>query len=230
MPSAIVRALLSAVAPPACAVCGDEAVGGAPLCDVCGAWMWSAAPIVEEGPPGVDLAVAAAPYEEVARDLAHALKYRRRVALAAECAALIAEACPPDELDGTIVPVPPSPLRWRWRGFDPAEEIAVALSLLAALPMHSCLRRRRGPRQVGRDRIDRLSDPPRVEVRAEVPESVLLVDDVHTTGATLSACASALRAGGTERVVALTLARSRSFSRPLTPGVRFPFTTKRRPP
>jgi predicted amidophosphoribosyltransferase len=107
-----------------------------------------------------------------------------------------------------VVPVPPAPLRWRWRGFDPAEEIAIALSECTGLPFEPSLRRGRGRRQVGRRRWERLSDPPRVWLDAAPPATALLVDDVWTTGATLSACAQALRAGGCRRVVGLTLAHA----------------------
>jgi predicted amidophosphoribosyltransferase len=96
----------------------------------------------------------------------------------------------------------------RWRGFDPAEEIAIAVAELAGLDYRSCLRRGRGRRQVGRGRRQRLADPPRVWAEGPAPGSVLLIDDVWTTGATLEACGRALRAEGARRIVALTLAHS----------------------
>jgi predicted amidophosphoribosyltransferase len=46
-----------------------------------------------------------------------------------------------------------------------------------------------------------------IELRAPPPRRALLVDDVHTTGATLDACARALRAGGARRVAAISYAR-----------------------
>jgi predicted amidophosphoribosyltransferase len=165
-------------------------------------------PAIGRGPPGIELAIAATPYEGAARELILGLKLGRRISLAREAAALIAAACPGGELRGAIVPVPAAPWRWHWRGFDPAEEIAVALADRAGLPYRDCLRRRRGPRQAGRPRRDRLGDPPRVRARPPVPDRVLLVDDVRTTGATLAACARALRAAGSREVVALTLAFS----------------------
>jgi predicted amidophosphoribosyltransferase len=165
--------------------------------------------VLSAGPGGVEIAVAAASYEGAARALAHALKYGRRLGLAALGAELMAAACPAADLRGVIVPVPAAPLRGRWRGFDPAAELALALARLTGLPASDCLRRRSGPRQVGRVRAERLADPPSVALRRQAPRSVLLVDDVHTTGATLGACAAALRAGGSRRVIALCLARAR---------------------
>jgi len=165
-------------------------------------------PVLEPGPAGVDLAVAAARFDGPARELVHAIKYGRSVGLARVAARAIATACPPGDLTGVVVPVPAAELRRRWRGFDPAEEIAIALSRSRGLAYSRCLRRRHGPRQVGRPRGARRSDPPRVLLRRPAPLSVLLVDDVHTTGATLGACAAALRAGGAGRIVALTLARA----------------------
>jgi predicted amidophosphoribosyltransferase len=94
------------------------------------------------------------------------------------------------------------------RGFDPAEAIAGAVARSNGLPLSACLSRRQGRRQVGRPRALRLSSPPRVELLERPPKRAILVDDVHTTGATLAACAATLRDGGSERVVALTLARA----------------------
>ena len=214
-------ALVDAAAPPRCGACGSGCAHGGFICAACEDQIRRCRTHMDDGVPGVDLAVSAAPYEGAARLLAHGLKYGRRIGLAAVAAAAILEACPADELRGVVVPVPAAPWRGRWRGFDPAEEIALELARGAGLAYGPCLRRGRGPRQVGRARRERLADPPRISLLrgAAAPRSVLLVDDVRTTGATLGACARALRAGGADRVVALVFARS--FNRALTPGVRF---------
>jgi predicted amidophosphoribosyltransferase len=136
------------------------------------------------------------------------LKYGRRLALARVAAGAMLRALPDHEAVGAVVPVPAAGWRWRWRGFDSAEEIAIAISESAALPLIACLRRGGGRRQVGRRRFERLADPPVVRAVSECPREALLIDDVWTTGATLSACARALREGGCRRVVALTLSRA----------------------
>jgi predicted amidophosphoribosyltransferase len=196
------------IAPPLCAACGSVRSAEQTLCDRCDTELATAPRVREPGPPGVDLAVSASPFDGVARLIVHGLKFGRRLALADVAAEAMLRALPAGESPDGVVPVPPGPWRWRWRGFDPAEEIAIALAQTTGLPFSPGLRRARGRRQVGRRRWQRLADPPRVWTVAAAPPNALLVDDVWTTGATLAACARALRAGGSRRVVALTLARA----------------------
>ena len=200
--------LVSLVAPPLCAACGAERPLDAVVCERCRADLAAAPRVVDPGPPGVDLAIAASPFDGVAREIVHGLKYARRLALAEVAAAAMLEALPRHVDPEALVPVPAGPWRWRWRGFDPAEELAIAVAGRAGLRLNPCLRRGGGRRQVGRRRSDRLRDPPRVWATADCPQEALLIDDVWTTGATLSACAVALREGGCCRVVALTLAHA----------------------
>lgn len=202
------RRAAAAVIPPCCAICARPCDAAELLCGGCGEAVRGGR-VISAGPPGVELAIAAGGYEGPVRELAHALKFRRRVGLAAVAAEAMAAACPEPMLAGSIVPVPPALVRRAWRGFDPAEELALALAAQTGLPLSRCLRRRGAARQVGRPREARLADPPRVRVRGRVPERAVLVDDVHTTGATLGACAAALRGAGCRSVIALTLARSR---------------------
>jgi predicted amidophosphoribosyltransferase len=204
----LIEQITSLVAPPLCAACGVARPVEVILCERCEADLVAAPKVIEPGPPGVDLALAASPFDGVAREVVHGLKYARRLALAGVAAAAMLRALPSHEVTDAVVPVPAGPWRWRWRGFDPAEEIAIAVAAGTGLPLHECLRRGGGRRQVGRRRSERLADPPSVWAISECPREVLLVDDVWTTGATLSACARALREGGCRRVVALTLARA----------------------
>jgi predicted amidophosphoribosyltransferase len=149
-------------------------------------------------------------YEGVARELVGALKFRGALPLAGFMAAHMAANLPLDLRDGALVPVPAQPRRHRRRGFDPAAALTTALAPRLDLPVQPCLRRRdRERRQVGASRTQRRS-PGRlsIELRAPPPPRALLLDDVHTTGATLDACARALVAGGCREVVAISYART----------------------
>jgi predicted amidophosphoribosyltransferase len=202
------RELLSLLAPPRCAACAAVCSAEALICLRCRAALGEAAVPAVLPPPGLDATWACAPHEGVARALIVSLKFRGLLSVAELLAERLAERAPREILAGTVVPVPAAPSRLLRRGFDPAEAIAVRLAAIAELPCGACLRRSDGHPQVGRGRAARLADPPRVWAAGKAPRRALLVDDVQTTGATLSACARALRRAGAERVSALTFARS----------------------
>ncbi|HET6998668.1 MAG TPA: phosphoribosyltransferase family protein [Solirubrobacterales bacterium] len=203
----ILHAVASVVAPPLCAACGRSCRPEAIVCTRCGRRLAGAEPLLGKGPPGLDRAWSSAPHEGVARNLVAALKFRHLLPVADLMADRIQWLAPAHLLSGAIVPVPPAPSRLRRRGFDPAGELAAALAERLGTPLEPCLARRGGRRQVGRRRSERLGQPPRIHATGVAPRSVLLVDDVLTTGATMTACAQALRAAGAARVVAVTFAR-----------------------
>jgi predicted amidophosphoribosyltransferase len=203
----LLHAVAAGIVPPLCAACGRSCRPQATICNRCSRRLAAAAPLTGAGPPGIDRVWSSASHEGVARDLVTALKLRRLLPVAGLMADRIHWLAPADLLSGAIVPVPAAPLRSLARGFDPAGELAAALAERLDLPLQPCLARRGGRRQVGKRRAQRVGHPPRIHARGESPRSVLLVDDVLTTGATLSACARALRDAGAVRVVAITFAR-----------------------
>ncbi|MFN2612277.1 MAG: ComF family protein [Solirubrobacterales bacterium] len=204
------RVLTGLLVPPRCATCGAACDPRRALCRPCNSEIACAtALLARPGPPGVEVVLSAGPHEGALRSLVTSLKFARRLPLAARGAAAIRAAAEPRGLlCGGIVPVPPDPIRLRVRGFDPAEEIARALARSSGLRLERCLERRTGRPQVGRPKRQRLAEPPRIEAWRAPPRVALLVDDVWTTGATLGACAAALRQSGSERVVALTVAHA----------------------
>jgi predicted amidophosphoribosyltransferase len=109
-----------------------------------------------------------------------------------------------------LVPVPPHAGRLRRRGFDPAALLAAGLSERVGLALCPCLKRAdRGRRQVGAGRdLRRAAGRFAAVATAAPPRAAVLVDDVHTTGATLDACARALKDAGAEWVGAATYVRT----------------------
>jgi predicted amidophosphoribosyltransferase len=200
-------AFLSELIPALCAACGRSCRSGAVLCTRCSRRLAEARPLAGHGASGLDRVWASAPHEGVARDLVTALKFRRLLPVAGTIAERIEWLAPESLLSGAIVPVPSTRLRSLGRGFDPAAEIATALALRTGVPLRPVLSRADLGRQLGRRRAQRIGRPPHVRLRGEAPRSVLLIDDVLTTGATLSACARALRSDGSIRVVAITFTR-----------------------
>lgn len=156
---------------------------------------------------------SAAAYEGTLETAIHRFKYQGWRRLAEPMALLMAERLMVEGLAaGWALAVPLHPSRLRSRGYNQAEllarELRRRLSLTA--PPGELVRTRATPSQVGHDRLWRQANVrDAFEWRGErlwgVP--ILLVDDVATTGATLDACASALRAAESGSVTGISLAR-----------------------
>lgn len=237
MISVMLAEVVALVVPPRCAACGAPGRRAADvLCAACRRGLpWLTPPCCARcalpltarhrcpaRDAAFDAAWSAVAYDGAARQAMHALKFAAARPLAGVMAAQIAANAPPDLLlgraDTTLVAVPPHPLRRRTRGFDPAQLIATALARRAGLPLRAALRRgAAASHQLGASRTAR-TDPAQLHFRARgaAPRHVVLVDDVHTTGATLHACASALRAAGAERIAAIAWARTLD-DRPVEP-------------
>ena len=158
-------------------------------------------------PTGVDALFAATSYTDAARPLVAALKYRNQRAVTSWLASAMVAVLPPDEHPVVVTWAPTSPARRRERGFDQAELLARAVARRIGVAPRRLLVRRSGGPQTGRGAAERHADVTRfLPTRRPAPPSVLLVDDVVTTGATMRSAAGALHVGGARRVVGLVAA------------------------
>jgi predicted amidophosphoribosyltransferase len=153
---------------------------------------------------------AAVIYHGQARSLVAAWKehgLRRAAGLAAE---VVVERLPPPAAD-VIAYIPPDPGRLLRRGYHPAEQLARELARRWSLEPVPLLERTDGHavRQVDLRRSDRVRNVRGAfAATGPAPSRVLLVDDVYTTGATVSSAATELRRAGARRVDVVTFARA----------------------
>jgi len=234
-------AVLSVVLSAACAACGELLLHPTrgpvcgrcwqsilpltpPLCERCGdplpTWRVLSVPLAScprcrRGPRIVDRARAIGPYDGALRAIVHALKYEGRRSLARPLGRMMRERGGDILLGATcLVAVPLHGSRRRHRGFNQAADLARAIGL----PVVPALRRVRATAtQTGlpaarRHRNVRSAFAATRAAGRLKDAVVILIDDVSTTGATLDACARALKEAGVREVRALTAARVVSLS------------------
>ena len=197
---------------PACALQLQAAGGG--RCDRCWRPLAAGARCLpcRIDPPAYDGLRAAFVYDALARALVLALKFQGTTALAEPMAALMANSARAHAITADVlVPVPLSGLRRRTRGYNQAEALARPLARELGLSLAGgALRRTRHttPQARSTGAARRANVAGAFAASGEVGgRRVLLVDDVTTTGATLSACARALNEAGARSVWALAFAR-----------------------
>lgn len=186
--------------PPAerCPVCAEASPGGS----VCGACL--------TGPRHFDATIAALRYHFPVDRLVQSLKYSRRLATADFFAQAMLEGTHP--AGDVIIPLPLHPLRLRERGFNQSVEIARPLAKALGLPLalDGCQRSRDTAPQASLPwKARRGNIRHAFECRSDLTgKSVIVVDDVMTTGATLDEFARVLKAHGALRVTNWVAARA----------------------
>ncbi len=230
--SSTAGALLDIVYPPRCVLCGASSHAALcagclaqaalplppPTCSRCGR-PCAALPCSDclADPPAYLANVAAGAYSGALREAIHRLKYRDSPYLAEPLGAIMAECARANapmlgnlSFDA-VVPVPLHPARRRVRGYNQAERLArvIARELEVPLDCHALRKVKNTKSQVGQTAGKRQANIDSafrgVAARAD-GKTLLLVDDVTTTGTTLKRCAQELKQAGARAVYALTLA------------------------
>ena len=208
------RALLDFAYPPHCAVCEADIEAAELLCGSCWAEIVPSEPRphAEDGGHAFEQVVALGPFTGALQQAIYALKFRNQVRLGralGECMGqCLAEQLAP--LD-CLLPVPLHPARLRERGFNQSAEIAAGLGAALGVPVFDrVVRRRRNTRQQAllsaEERRANLRDAFASMTALSAGARIGIVDDVWTTGETMTACAQAV--GDGHRLWAVVLAHS----------------------
>ena len=233
-----IEALISLFYPPVCTICGASVEPSEYLCQACDARATQIVPpfckICSEPFPGAitdaftcancenrelyfETAVAVYRSRGIVRRVIHEFKYNKQVHLRYVVARWLTSALADMRLRNrpfdALVPVPLHPARRRERGFNQAELLAELVSKPLSIRPKPILERIRYTKtQTAFDRAERmenLHNAFRLRKNADVRGyRVLLIDDVLTTGSTLSECARVLKAAGAVSVYAATAARA----------------------
>jgi competence protein ComFC len=236
--SELFQAAVSLLYPATCTICGRHVRVGQYLCDGCEAKIVRIVPpfcerCSEPFPASIntaftcancahrtiyfDAAVAAYRGRGIVRDVIHEFKYNRQMHLRHLVARWLRAALDDERLRDrefdVIVPVPLHAARQRERGFNQASLLAELLSAHTSIPCRRLLKRIcYTTTQTALDRSERmenLHNAFRLRKNADVRGlRVLLIDDVLTTGSTLSECARVLKRAGAISVHAATAARA----------------------
>ncbi len=214
--------------PPECVKCGEPGTNWCDscqkkieiiqkvVCPICGIPSKTNAvcPQCKQHPPTLDWLRSWAIYNETLKTFIHALKYKNNRRLATTFANAIAEIYKnnPYPVDFITV-VPLSKKRTRQRGYNQVALIAKALQPQINLKFHpeAICRIRNTETQVGKnfhERAINVIGAFRANPMLVQDKSILILDDVYTTGATLNACTNALKNAGASRIIGITAARA----------------------
>lgn len=151
-------------------------------------------------------------YDGQFKDLIAQMKLGRKRAVARQFGEYLAERLPYISQDTLVVPVPTAQKRVRSRSFDHSVLIAKHLADKKALPYQNILRRTSSVDQIGKsrsERIEQMNNSFELKTNIDIGDkTIILVDDVLTTGATLESASTLLRDLGAYHVDAVVIARN----------------------
>ena len=220
----VAERIISVLAPHLCIVCGSE---GSIVCAWCMPEVADALPsrcyicfaVTDESATCIKCKRKSklshvwirAKYEGYAKQLIRDFKFGRKQAAAKNIAQLMHEPLPFVNPDTIISHVPTATSRVRQRGYDQSEHLAKELAQLLNKETHTILRRVTQTRQVGAKRSVRIEQMEHAfsinKQKIVQGATVLLVDDLVTTGATLESAALCLKRAGAKKVNAVVFAQ-----------------------
>lgn len=187
--------------PPFCSQCGLP-MNGNRICPDC-----------QNLPLAIDGIRSVYVHQGLVREIIHSIKYKNIKAMAKPLAKLLANYIESSPLSADVfVAVPMHPKRLRKRGYNQPELLVNELSNLTGIPNKTelLIRTKNTTSQVSLtadDRRNNVNGAFQCKDQVFLGKKVLIIDDVCTTGATLNACAIALKEGGAASVWGLTLSR-----------------------
>ncbi|MEL3900396.1 ComF family protein [Treponema phagedenis] len=192
-----------------CACCGRELISEQEYCTACHSAIFAAETFVSP----IQKTFALFPYIGLGQKLLPLWKNKEIRSFAPLFSKLIGEFIQTAQrlcmlpADIAIVPVPPRPKKLRKKGWDQIEDLARRLEA-SGFSINRCLTRKDGTAQKQLSRKERqtnLSGKIAVGGKKRIPEKLLIIDDVMTTGATLNTCAEVLKNSGCKEIYALCL-------------------------
>lgn len=155
---------------------------------------------------------AVTPYKGLAKDLLECVKFQRAKAGTNDIARILSDSLPIFDPNTLVCHVSTANTRIRVRGYDQSELIAKRLAKLSGLPYQRLILRSGNSRQLGATRSERFKQAElsfRLNPKASFEgQTVLLVDDVTTSGATMEAIAKLLKEAGVKEVNAVVFAQA----------------------
>ena len=207
--------VLDLIFPPKCPFCGRLVERNTLLCGDCQRELpWLVGPVCRKPVELTGGCVAVFRYQDRVREAVHAYKFRGRSGRAYCFGTLIAQQVADQDLAFDLITWPPlSKKRLRQRGYDQAELLARRAGEVLEAPVVSTLHKSHRPAQSGLEdpacrRANLLGAYTVPDPAAVAGKRVLLIDDVVTTGSTLSECAKMLELAGAQAVVCAALARA----------------------